>query len=74
VLIGTEEQLRVAYQKLTSGGMTPTVWKKYDGPVGVNGAGLTIGLRGKSGSGGATIEIKYPSGYQIKLHIDKRLL
>ncbi|HLI37207.1 MAG TPA: hypothetical protein VKV80_07675 [Streptosporangiaceae bacterium] len=62
------EQLDSLFGELSHGG-TP-VESSYPGKLVKLTDGTTVGLRGTSASGGPTIDIRYPDGERMKVHVD----
>jgi RHS repeat-associated protein len=66
--VGSQAELETLWDALTTDAATGA-WKGYDGLVAVRSDGTQVGIRWKSGSGGATIDVHYPDGTIQKVHI-----
>jgi hypothetical protein len=67
-VVATDAELQSTFDAMSKGGK-PITRPGYNGPVVELPDGTQIGLRGASKSGGRTIDIKYPSGTDGKVHI-----
>ena len=63
------QELKELFEDLIEGADESDAWGDYDGPVYKQKDGTLIGLREKSRSGGSTIDIEYPNGKDIKVHL-----
>jgi YD repeat-containing protein len=68
-LVNTDTELRTLFSRLSSGGkdVTPST---YRGRMVEHPDGTRVGLREGSKSGGAAIDIRYPDGNRVKVHIE----
>lgn len=67
-VVATDAELQSTFDAMSKGGK-PITRPGYNGPVVELPDGTQIGLRGGSKSGGRTIDVKYPSGTDGKVHI-----
>jgi hypothetical protein len=67
-VVGSEAELKSLFDRWSAGG-TPAVAKGYKGPYVKLPDGTGVGLRATSRSGGPTIDIKFPDGTNMKVHI-----